>query len=110
VVVIEESYDLQLFCYTLAASRVLSEPISSAAVVFTADPDSPLFHVEPDPETITPVVREVLAEVSLAAGARIFRGSVRPGARVLPANIGNTDCADKRKDEKREGVCPKACE
>ncbi len=65
-IVTEESYDLQLFCYVLAASRVLREPISSAAVVFTADPENPLFNVGHDPETIIPVVREVLAEVSLA--------------------------------------------
>ncbi|MEW6351177.1 MAG: UvrD-helicase domain-containing protein [Thermodesulfobacteriota bacterium] len=63
-VVREECYDLQLSIYASAAVHILGQPVSQAAVVFTGDPENPLFPIETDTHARTSGVDDVLSELS----------------------------------------------
>ncbi len=68
-VVRDECYDLQLILYASAAARILGEPVSCAAVVFTADPVNPLFPIETDAQADAAGLDDLLREVRTALDA-----------------------------------------
>ena len=60
----EEAYDLQLKLYAWAAADILGTAPTKAAIVFSVDPDDPLFYVPVDKNAVNTAIGAVLSNAA----------------------------------------------